>query len=409
LLDSPQTDDRILKKKFKTCINEKGNEPPKGSELPFIKGRFSTIEVDSIDKALEEYLKEKNLGREAISELIHSKKSKQKIKGFFRDILERSHVNRSVDQLYFYMARKYSEIPAQNEPWSQEEDVKLLKLVEFKGRKWKEISLELNRKDVKVRYEKISRKSSGFHSSWSQEETEKFMQGKKFLEEKYNLLPIEFNHWTELSLLVGTKSFMQCRTKYIHSTYNNVNGYKVKWTLEDDTILLKRLREDCSQAQDESEIIWNRIASNEWVPWTGACLQRRWHKLKTRCSLSFNSFIDQLNYISANLRLLSRTKYMNRDLLTFYSNQNNGIWNLEESREFLSHILTLFSDATCEDEVDWGSLRFSSWDGPFLRKKWAQIKQQLKPRESLGFIGNIKFNNSSKARVIIPRAKRELL
>ena len=83
LLESSLTDDRILKKKFKTKKVTEGE-----NDLEFVKGRFSKVEISQIELALEEYLTEKNLERDQLYSLIHSKKSKQKVKGFFRDILQ---------------------------------------------------------------------------------------------------------------------------------------------------------------------------------------------------------------------------------------------------------------------------------------------------------------------------------
>ena len=78
---------------------------------------------------------------------------------------------------------------------------------------------------------------------WTKDEETKFIRGRDELLKKYDIKnPNDFNLWTELSILVGTRSDMQCRNKFIHhlSNLDPDNTFKVKWSLEDDQILVSR-------------------------------------------------------------------------------------------------------------------------------------------------------------------------
>lgn len=199
-------DDRILKRKFKS-------KKTKSQDLDFVKGPWSKVEGARVTEAVENYLQEKDIPRDDLQSLIHPRKFKSKYlnSNFFQDILDSSKVNRTLDQLYWFMSRRFSSLDSQGEKWTREEDSKLRFLVELKGHKWADIQTEMNRKDCKVRWEKICRSDLGFkRGRWSKDEEERFLTGKKELEIKYNVKnPNDFNAWTELSLIVGTRSFMQ--------------------------------------------------------------------------------------------------------------------------------------------------------------------------------------------------------
>ena len=390
------TDDRILKRKFKSK-NVKGD----AADLNFIKGPWSNVEKARVSTAVDNYLKEKNIPKEDLQQLIHPRKSKSQYstKNFFQEILDSAKVNRSLDQLYWFMSRTFSDLESQGEKWTKEQDTKLRFLVQLKGHKWVEIEDELKRKDCRVRWEKISRSDLGFKTGrWSKEEEEKFIRGKKELEELYNITnPNDFNAWTELSLKVGSRSFMQCRNKFIHdmSTLDFNQEFKVHWSLEDDQILISRLMQFCSDAKDDSEIIWNNIASKDWQPWTGAFLQRKWSKLSSIISHQISQsqpvkFIDILNFAQKNIKEVTPSKYKHRDLLSLDETNvalEKREWSIEDSRELLSYLLTLFSNVQDEDDIDWDSLKFSCWDGEYLKSVWIEMKEKLKINQSLSFLG----------------------
>lgn len=155
---------------------------------------------------------------------------------------------------------------------------------------------------------------------------------------------------------------------------------------------MSRLIQYCSNAVDDSEIFWNKIATKEWQPWTGAFLHRRWLKLKSRLPPSVKTFTDALIYVQENIREISNTKYMHRDFLTIYSSLDSQKkeWSVEDSTDLLSHLLTLYSHAQDEGEIDWDSLVFSSWDGDLLRKKWLEIKESLNVNGALTFSRKLK-------------------
>jgi hypothetical protein len=164
---SPEEDDRILKRRFRSAKNKALVADTRNT---FVKGPFSKFEKVQVEAAIQEYLQEKGIPEPELYYLIHRKTpiiptagqgadsamplknpySAPEYNGFIGQVLERSKVNRSLDQLYWYMSRAYSVVRTEKKRWTPEEDERLKFLVQLKGRKWSEIEKEIGKTDAKV-------------------------------------------------------------------------------------------------------------------------------------------------------------------------------------------------------------------------------------------------------------------
>jgi hypothetical protein len=164
---SPEEDDRILKKRFRSSKNAAVVADTRNT---FVKGPFSKFEKVKVEAAIQEYLQEKGIPESELYYLIHRKTpiiptagqgadsstplknpySAPEYNGFIGQVLERSKVNRSLDQLYWYMSRAYSIVRTEKKRWTPEEDERLKFLVQLKGRKWSDIEKEIGKSDAKV-------------------------------------------------------------------------------------------------------------------------------------------------------------------------------------------------------------------------------------------------------------------
>ena len=218
----PDTDNRLLSTKFRNTHNL---DEARKVRNTYKRGKFSPMEKEAVDDAIQTCLKQMGIPPADLELLIHRKTkalthgrpnpySDKKYEGFISRILQQSGLNRSLDQLYDHISRRYSSLRTGGKAWTKEEDEQLKLLVAQKGTRWREIEIQMEKTDVKSRYKKImiAESSNGKKGVWIAEERERFQQGMRAIMDREGLTdPIHFNHWAELAALVGSRSDTQCR------------------------------------------------------------------------------------------------------------------------------------------------------------------------------------------------------
>eukprot|EP00842_Homolaphlyctis_polyrhiza_P001996 jgi/Hompol1/2798/HPOL_006164-RA len=302
----PSKDDRVLSSQYLSNINR--NNAISVRET-YNKGLFSRFEKDQVQQAVSDYLRENNIPEADLHYLIRRRTKVQDVDGsksqyadkqyagFVQNIRDRSRVNRSCDQLYWYLARAYANNRTNNRRWTPEQDKQLVDLVALKGQKWSEIERQIGMSDAKARYKKLlaitGKKQSG---KWSAEEEQKLLEGVREIMEREGMTDAhQFNRWSELAAYMVTRSDVQCRAKWASELKHAASSSKtntasislpVRQFLRDDHVaLLTRMLAFCSTAGDESEVLWNSLVM-PGEPWTGPFLRARWADLKNACAAS---------------------------------------------------------------------------------------------------------------------------
>jgi hypothetical protein len=229
---------------------------------------------------------------------------------------------------------------------------------------------------------------------WTEEEEQRFVQGFLQLMDRYSIKdPLQFSHWSELSTLVQTRNPEQCRHKFIvdfsRKSTEMTGEYKVRWSKEDDQILLSRLLTLCAKAQDESEIKWESLVTPDWMPWTHRILRDRWLKLYENIPESEQTkpFFEQVQYCFSHLEAVSKSAKRKRDIL-IVDEEDEDVWTYQDSQELLSRLSTLCSDAEDETEVDWTNLVWGAWTADVLQQQWYRMKNHIPDFDSMAFMGN---------------------
>ena len=165
--------------------------------------------------------------------------------------------------------------------------------------------------------------------------------------------------------------------------------YKVRWSKEDDQILLSRLLTLCAKAQHESEIKWESLVTPDWLPWTHRILRDRWLKLFDNLPTSEQTkpFFEQVQYCFSHLESISKSSRKKRDILLMDEDDDEVCWTYQDSQELLSRLSTLCSDAEDESEVDWTNLVWASWTADILQQQWFLMKNHVPDFESMTFMG----------------------
>ncbi|KAI8906741.1 hypothetical protein EDD86DRAFT_209640 [Gorgonomyces haynaldii] len=304
-------DQRVLSQKFKSKYNKDDSQAVKPT---YNHGLFTSREKQAVEQAIKKYMVEYEVPDEDLEYLVcrrskiphhsdpnvflHNPYSDKKYEGFLQQVLEKSQINRSLDQLYNYCSRKYRQNKTGGKRWSPEEDNELLRLVAEKGTRWKVIERLMGKTDVKSRYKKLKHAPIGNKGPWTVEETNLFNTGVREIAAKHNLRQIQkFSYWTELSQYIGTRTDTQCRNKWMHDVQQSES--LGEFTTDDYVDLLNRMTGLCQAAQDELEVNWEALVDAN-RPFTGSMLRQRWISLRQRVPLELE-FQDMLAYCILNL------------------------------------------------------------------------------------------------------------
>eukprot|EP00842_Homolaphlyctis_polyrhiza_P002576 jgi/Hompol1/3319/HPOL_006468-RA len=299
LVDS-RTDDRVLSWRFMTGVDRDELLRVRGT---YNSGSLTMFERERIELAVQEYLAEHEIPRHDLHALIfrktkfdgpngpEAKFSSPIYCGFIRNIRQRAAINRTVDQVMWYMSRVYTKYRAIGRPWTPEEDDQILSLHAL-GMGFRAIGRKIERADIKERYYYLrDRAKFGVSYAWTQEEEKRLVDGITFICQRDSIQdPSLFNCWTELSALIGTRSANQVRMKWRREVRpipgtGPLNMTYTLFKLEHYESLIARMSVKCAAAVDEREIAWERLVEPD-EPWSASYLRARWSELKHACNPS---------------------------------------------------------------------------------------------------------------------------
>lgn len=253
------------------------------SGVKYKRGKFSNAEAQAVNDIVQKYLAEHNLSFAEFKELFFQRRGHNRLHDFFL-MAAQQLVGRPVIHVYHYMRRQYH--PGNwHGRWSPEEDAQLKRLFAIHGPKWETIGEQLGRFHVscKDRYRNI--RQSFNTGRWSEDEVERLRAGILAWRREQ---PRDTAVWAWIAEKVGTRSWMQCLSKYTLSLEShmrrNPNGditiKPLQWTDQEDLTLIHKIYD--LVVEDESEIVWSRLLDDDWNLWSPSCLSRRWALLRKR-------------------------------------------------------------------------------------------------------------------------------
>lgn len=155
-------DTRVLSNTFRAKLSKDKTDE---TRITYTQGTFSTYERSQIQLAVDSYLAEFSIPADDLHFLVnrHTKDkslalgtcqlilgaiceetigvnpyASREHDGFMRHVSSKSQLNRSLDQIYWHMSRRYNAAWAeQRERWTDEDDTRLLALHTQRGAKWK--------------------------------------------------------------------------------------------------------------------------------------------------------------------------------------------------------------------------------------------------------------------------------
>ncbi|KAH9246243.1 hypothetical protein BSLG_007009 [Batrachochytrium salamandrivorans] len=330
----PINDTRILSQKYIKTLNVKGSQAD-ALRATYNMGPFSNLEKHRIGQAVDSYLLEYSVPREDLHYLINrrtkftaagssssefksaSMYADKKYSGFIASVRENAALNRTVDQVYWYMSRAYSTKRTGGARWTEEEDNMLRHLIATKGERYAEIEREMGRGDTKKRWKKLMSASPSMKvGRWGEDEVQKLTSAITQIMTREGLTDSsQITQWPEISSMVGTRNDVQCRSKWNLALQC---GKKVlptarSFEYDDYVALLTRMLALCSTANDETEIIWEMLVGHE-EPWNAHYLKGRWMYLRGAVpahEVSIRTFSQLIDYCFNNLvELMDRRSRM---------------------------------------------------------------------------------------------------
>jgi hypothetical protein len=294
----------------------KGNKTNSEKKKIFKKGPFTKSEQILVDKALNKVLEEEGIP--------YNNSEGKKILSFTRKELPRNFwkrvailvPSRTVESIYDHARRRLSSKNYHGK-WSEEEILKLKKLIEIYGQKWTKIGSSLNRLPGAC-YDKwrdaLKNEEQRKKGKWNQEERCKLIQlvtiqiGHEFIHE-FNTDKII--KWTVVADKLGSRSYLQCRNEWARFFSP---GSNVKLNLSDSYKLIQSIF--LSQVTDETEIKWGQLihgvpAHKTYNKWRSLC--RKFLREKNKKKESSTSFKNAVFIIKSCLsEMLIRKEYLKK-------------------------------------------------------------------------------------------------
>nr|UXY87181.1 myb-like DNA binding protein [Cryptomonas sp.] len=257
----------------------------------FKKGPFTRSEQVLVDKALDKVLNEEgipydiNRGRKILS-----MERKELPRNFWKRVAMYVPA-RTVESIYDHARRRLSSKNYQGK-WTEDEVLRLKKLIELHGQKWTKIGSSLNRLPGAC-YDKWrdALKSGEYRrkGKWSQEERCKLIQlvtlqiGHGFIQE---ITPNKLIKWTVVADKLGSRSYLQCRNEWARFFSP---GSKIKLTFSDSYRLVQSIF--LSEVSDETEIKWGQLID-------GVPAHKTYNKWRSLCKrfLKENESMNGLNF-----------------------------------------------------------------------------------------------------------------
>lgn len=214
---------------------------------------------------------------------------------------------RPLNSIYIHIISVYH--PGNNlKNWTEEDNQKLVELVDQYGPKWALIGLIMERHFTLVRdvYRRMRNNVNSGH--WSEEEDKRLLDAielikrlrKKKAEKLEKMLDPNYqyeeekdeemikygeqisNLWVFVSSMVGTRAGMPCKTRY-DTLLAKATRYPNKshpWDELDDWILVNRIYEKAWEEEDE--IKWFELRDEKWSGMNQGKPKIRWNLLKKR-------------------------------------------------------------------------------------------------------------------------------
>eukprot|EP00003_Mantamonas_plastica_P011949 TRINITY_DN2193_c0_g1_i11.p1 TRINITY_DN2193_c0_g1~~TRINITY_DN2193_c0_g1_i11.p1 ORF type:complete len:556 (+),score=210.66 TRINITY_DN2193_c0_g1_i11:662-2329(+) len=243
-------------------IMHRPSSPLVPDDTPERTGKFSQYEIDSLSKAIAEYLTVHDLTME---ELL---KSRSKInQGAWTAIASGFPTNRSVKSLYDCARRKF--YPGKTGKWSQDEVDKLAELVHTYGRKWVKISDEMDRLPSACRDKWRDTRVSYKSGVWTPQEVKRLEEAvhiectKKGIDEKSTTKGLP---WAKISRRMEDRSEEQCRHFWIsRKKPNRKPKEKTMWSQEETLSLLHVISTWVAKnptVKFSRDIAWSELATS---------------------------------------------------------------------------------------------------------------------------------------------------
>ncbi|KAF9055505.1 hypothetical protein BDZ89DRAFT_937914 [Hymenopellis radicata] len=254
----------------------------KSQGLVYKKGKFSVLEEQQLNSAIEQYCQSKGLSEDQLHDIIFPKDERNRENAFWSEITS-AVPQRPIIAVYHHVRRSHHPLRLQGK-WTPEEDSRLRTAVMHYGQQWQKVSADVGRggADCRDRYRNhIVNKDTRVFGSWSKEEEENLTRivTEMTLEQGRDADNDIF--WGVVAQKMGGKrTRAQCRIKWTDSLNlsRKNDGQKPRWGNQDAYILVHKL--DALQIVDDTEIDWKTIPDAQWNVWSPHVLQRRWQTMK---------------------------------------------------------------------------------------------------------------------------------
>ncbi|KAJ6539526.1 hypothetical protein B0H19DRAFT_1179462 [Mycena capillaripes] len=249
--------------------------------LVYKKGKFSAIEIQQVNDAMENYRTTRGLSEEDVNKIIFPSDETKKDTAFWSEITS-AVSQRPIISVYHYVRRAHHPMKQQGK-WRPDEDAKLIQAVTSLGQQWEKVAQSVGRMapDCRDRYRNyIVDREKRNTGTWTAAEEEKLTQIVTQMTIGKDLDNDIF--WTKVSgLMGGTRSRQQCRIKWTDSLskkYKTEGQAKARWSQRDGFILIHKI--DSLNVRDDTEIDWKSLPDSQWNLWSAHTLQRRWQTMK---------------------------------------------------------------------------------------------------------------------------------
>ncbi|KAJ3754907.1 hypothetical protein EV360DRAFT_50714 [Lentinula raphanica] len=256
-------------------------ELSKTQGLVYKKGKFSTIEEQQVNNAIQQYVTDKQLTPEQLNEAIFPQ-SKERDAQFWSEITK-AVPQRPIISVYHYVRRKHHPLKAQGK-WLPAEDLKLQEAVASLGQAWEKVSLLVGRRaaDCRDRWRNhLVGRDIRSNGAWTKEEEEELTRIMEEMTVKRGGTTDDDVFWGAVSDLMGNRrNRQQCRVKWLDDLNQRAKakGEKPRWGNQDSYILVHKL--DSLRVRDDTEIDWKTLPDEDWNIWSAHLLQRRWLSMK---------------------------------------------------------------------------------------------------------------------------------
>ncbi|KAG7096766.1 hypothetical protein E1B28_004177 [Marasmius oreades] len=282
--------------------------------LVYKKGKFSSIEEQQLDNAIENYRIAKGLTDDQLVEHIFAKDDKSKDTSFWSEIAG-SVPLRPIISVYHHVRRKRNPLQKQGK-WLPAEDDKLREAVRNLGQQWEKVSLIVGRRapDCRDRWRNhLQGDEERISGKWTKEEEEKLIQIVEDMTVKRGRTLDDEVFWGDVSSRMGnTRNRQQCRIKWTDCLSKIVkkDGSNPRWNNQDAYILVHKL--DSLNVRDDTEIDWKTLNDEDWNHWSAHTLQRRWFTMKNSIKghedMSFKEIMEILKMKKANFEVVTKRK-----------------------------------------------------------------------------------------------------